>query len=138
MYSLTNVVEIVSSPVFNVSMFIRSLLVAVPFFISRSAASASHDVISGTSFGSVWIMVFCSLLFSSVKNFSIRSTILSLSRISLPCLSRSVFSGPASAFFGLSSGCWCRCRLVLVVSRIDFSIQVGIRFLFILFVWHLL
>ena len=38
-----------SSPAFNVSMFImRSLPVAISFFISRSAASNSHDVISGT------------------------------------------------------------------------------------------
>ena len=32
---------------------------------------------------------------------------------------------------------WCRCRLVLVVSRIGFSIPVGIRSSLILFVWHL-
>ena len=36
---------------------LKSLPVAAPFFISRSAASTFHDVISGTSFGSVWIMV---------------------------------------------------------------------------------
>ena len=56
-YSLASVFEMVSSPAFNVSMFIWSLPVAVPFFISRSAASTSHIAISGTSFGSVWIMV---------------------------------------------------------------------------------
>ena len=50
-YSLPSVFEVVSSPAFNVSMLIWSLPVAVPFFISRCAASTSHDVISGTSFG---------------------------------------------------------------------------------------
>ena len=44
-YSLASVFGMVSSPVFNVSMFTWSLPVAVPFF-SRSAASTSHDVIS--------------------------------------------------------------------------------------------
>ena len=38
----------VSSPAFNVSMFICSFRVVVPFFISRSAASNSHGVIYGT------------------------------------------------------------------------------------------
>ena len=42
-------------PAFSVSMFTWSLPVAVPFVISRSAASSSHDAISGTSFGSVRI-----------------------------------------------------------------------------------
>ena len=42
--------EIISSPAFNVSMFIWPLPVAVPFFISRSATSTSHDVISRTTF----------------------------------------------------------------------------------------
>ena len=65
-YCLASVFEMVSSPAFNVSMFIWSLPVAVPFFISRRAASTSHDVIFGTSFGSVWIMVLCSLSYSSV------------------------------------------------------------------------
>ena len=66
-YSLASVFEMVYYPAFNVSMFILwSLPVAVAFFISRSAASTSHDVISGTSFGSVWIMVLCSLSYSSV------------------------------------------------------------------------
>ena len=54
-YSLVSVFEVVPSPVFNVSMFAWSLPVAVPFFISHSAASTSHSVISGTSFGSVWM-----------------------------------------------------------------------------------
>ena len=52
----------VSSPAFNVSMFIWSFPIAATFFTSRSAASTSRDVISGTSFGSVWIMVRCSVL----------------------------------------------------------------------------
>ena len=60
------VFKMVSSPAFNGSMFVWSSPVAVPFFISRSAASTSHDVISGTSFGSMWIMVLCSLSYSSV------------------------------------------------------------------------
>ena len=60
-YSLASVFDVVSSPAFYVSMFIWSLPVAVPFFISCSAASTSHDVISGTSFGSMWIMVLFSL-----------------------------------------------------------------------------
>ena len=50
-WSLSSVFEMVSSPAFNVSMFIWSLPVAVPFFISRSAASTSHDVITGTFWG---------------------------------------------------------------------------------------
>ena len=50
MYCLANVFEMASSPAFKVSM---SLPVAVPFFISRSAASTFYDVISGTSFESV-------------------------------------------------------------------------------------
>ena len=65
-YSLASVFENVSSPAFNVSMFIWSLPAAVPFFLSRSAASISHDVTCGTSFGSVWIMALCSLSYSSV------------------------------------------------------------------------
>ena len=52
-YRIASVIETVPSPAFNVSMFIWSLPVAVPFFISRSAASTSHYGISGTSFGSV-------------------------------------------------------------------------------------
>ena len=45
-YSLASVFEMVFPPACNVSMFIWSLLFAAPFFISRSAASTSHDVIS--------------------------------------------------------------------------------------------
>ena len=52
-YSLASVFEMVYSPDFNVYMFLWSLHVAVPFFISRSAASTSYDVISDTSFGSM-------------------------------------------------------------------------------------
>ena len=44
-YCLASVSDMVSSPAFNLSMFIWSLLVAVPFFKSHSAASTSHDVI---------------------------------------------------------------------------------------------
>ena len=53
----------VSSHAFNVSMFIRCVYkpVAVPFFISRSAACTSHD---GSSFVSVWIMVLCAHVFA--------------------------------------------------------------------------
>ena len=58
-YSLASVFEMISSPAFNVSMFIWSLPVALPLFKSRSAASTTHDVISGTSYGSVWMMVRC-------------------------------------------------------------------------------
>ena len=66
-YSLASVSEMVSSPAFNVSMFISmSLPVVIPLFISRRAAFTSHDVISGTSFGSMWIMVLCSLSYNSV------------------------------------------------------------------------
>ena len=63
-YSLPSVFEMVSSTDFNVSAFIWP--VAVTFVISVSAASTSHDVISGTSFGSVRILVLCSLSYSSV------------------------------------------------------------------------
>ena len=59
----------VSSPAFNISMFILSLPITVPLFISLSAASTSHDVISGTCFGSVWIMVLCSLSYNSDVEF---------------------------------------------------------------------
>ena len=65
-YSVASVFEMVSSPAFNVSMFIWSLPGVVQFFIPHSAASTSLDVISGTSLGSVCIMVFCSLSYSSV------------------------------------------------------------------------
>ena len=61
-----SVFEMLSSPTFNVSMCLWSLSVAVLLFIYHSAASASHDVIPGTYFGSVWIMVLCSLSYSSV------------------------------------------------------------------------
>ena len=44
--SFESVFEIISSPAFNVSMFIWSLSFAVQFFISRSAASTSDDVIA--------------------------------------------------------------------------------------------
>ena len=63
-YNLISDFEMVSCPAFNVSMVIWSLPVAVSFFISRRAASTSHDVISGICFGSVWIMVLCSLTYS--------------------------------------------------------------------------
>ena len=53
------------------------LPVAFPFFISRRAASICYYVLYGTSFGSVWIIVFCSLSFSSVLNSAIRSMMLS-------------------------------------------------------------
>ena len=76
-YSLANVFQMVSSRAFNVSMLIWSLPVAVPFFISGSAASTSHDIICGTSSGSVWIMVLCSLSYSSVLNSSILFMMLS-------------------------------------------------------------
>ena len=61
-YSLASVFEMVSAPAFNVSMFIWSLPVAVTFSISRSAASTSHDVISGTSLLGqcrLWYSVHC-------------------------------------------------------------------------------
>ena len=62
-YSLGIVFEMVSPHAFNVSMFFNMVV-------------ASHDVISGTSFGSVWIMVFCSLSCSLVWNSYLRSMIL--------------------------------------------------------------
>ena len=65
-YSLASVFEMVSSHAFNVSMCISSLPVVVPFFTSRIAASTSRDVISGTTFGLVCIMVLSSLLYSAV------------------------------------------------------------------------
>ena len=47
-FRLASVFKVVSSPA--LSMFMWSLPVAVPFFIvSRSAASTSHHVVSGTS-----------------------------------------------------------------------------------------
>ena len=45
-YSLASVLEVVSSHAFNVSMFMV-IACCCPFFISRSGASTSHDVISG-------------------------------------------------------------------------------------------
>ena len=54
LYSLASVFEMVSSPAFNVSMCIWSL------------PSTSHDVISGASLGSVWIMVLYALSYSSM------------------------------------------------------------------------
>ena len=63
MYSLASVFEMVYFPAFNVSMFIWSLPVAVPFFISRSAAFTSHDGISGRSLilgqCGLWYYVHC-------------------------------------------------------------------------------
>ena len=60
--SLASVFEMVSSPAFNVSMFIYGRMPVVDlFFLSQSAASTSHDVKSGTSFGAVWIIILCSL-----------------------------------------------------------------------------
>ena len=56
----------VTSPTFSVSTFIWALPVVFPFLISHGAASASRDVSSDISFGSVWIMVLCSLSYSSV------------------------------------------------------------------------
>ena len=75
-YRLASVFAMVSSVAFSVSMFICSLHVADPFFICRSVAFTSYDVISGTSFGTVWITVLCSLLHISMYS-SIRSMILS-------------------------------------------------------------
>ena len=63
-YSLAKVFEMLSSPAFNVSMFIWSLPVAVPFFLSCSAVSTSHDVIGSTSFS--WFNVDYSTLFTVV------------------------------------------------------------------------
>ena len=95
-------------PAFNVSMFIWSLHVAVPFFVFRSAASTSHGVIWGTSFGSLWITVHCSLSYRSVQNSSILSMIFTyLDHGFLYPACPGVWSaclGLASAFFGLSSG----------------------------------
>ena len=71
-YRLASAFAMVSSVAFSVSMFICSLHVAVPFVKCRSAASTSYDVISGTSFGSVWITVLCSLLHISMYS-TIRS-----------------------------------------------------------------
>ena len=62
-YSVGSVFEMVSSPAFNVSLFIWSLPVAVPFFISHSATSTSHDVNFGTSF---WVSVDYGTLFTVV------------------------------------------------------------------------
>ena len=104
----------ISSPAFNVSMFVWSLPVAVLFFISRSAASTFHDVISDFV-GSMWIMVLSSLSYSSVYNSSIVSMILSWSLISLPCLSRSLTSLSRSSSWVL----WTFFKLfdVTIVSR---------------------
>ena len=77
--NLAIVFEMVTSPAFSVSLFLWHLPVALPFFY-HSAASTSRDVISGTSSGSMYTMVLCSLLYSSVvysSDFSIRSMILS-------------------------------------------------------------
>ena len=74
-YSLASAFEMIYSPAINVPMFIWSLPVAVPFFIFRSTVSTSQGIISGTSFGSVWIVV-----------------LLSRSWISLPCLFRCVIN----------------------------------------------
>ena len=65
-YSLASVFEMVSSPAFNVSIFILSLPVVVTFFIFHCFASTSRDVIAGTYFGSVLIMALSSLSHSSV------------------------------------------------------------------------
>ena len=65
-YSLANIFEMVFSLSFNVSMLIWSLPIAVPFFISCDAASTSLGVYYGTSFGSEWFIVLCSLPYSSV------------------------------------------------------------------------
>ena len=66
MYSLTSVFEVVSSPAFNISMFIWSLAVSVPFHISLRAASISQDVVSDIPFRSTWIMILCPMSYSSV------------------------------------------------------------------------
>ena len=59
-YSLASVFEMESSRAFNVSMFIWSLPVAVPFFTSRSANSTFHDAISGTlGQRGLWYSVHC-------------------------------------------------------------------------------
>ena len=42
------------------------MVVAISLFIFLSAASTSRSVISGTSFGSVWIMVLYSLVILGV------------------------------------------------------------------------
>ena len=70
-YSLASVFEMVSSPAFNVSMFMWSLPVAVPFFISRSAASISHDIIS---FWSLWIKVIATCTKTHFPNCSMSTT----------------------------------------------------------------
>ena len=106
-YSLANVFEMVSSPAFNVSMFIWSLPVVVPFFISRIAYSTSHDLISGISFGSVWITVLCSLSYIArcrIPLFVLWSY-LEHGYLYPACLGVwSVCLGLASAFFGLPTG----------------------------------
>ena len=47
-------------------LVVDALPVAVQFFMSRNAASTSHDVISGTCFGLLCNTVLCSLLYNSV------------------------------------------------------------------------
>ena len=76
-YSFARFFQMVFHPALNVSMFIWSLSVPVPIFISHSAASTSHDIISGTSLGSVWVVVLYLLSGSSVYHSSIRYIILS-------------------------------------------------------------
>ena len=68
-YTLASVFQMVLFSAFNVSMFIWSLPISVQLFLSRRASSTTHDVISGTSFGTVWVMVPCSLSYSSVGIF---------------------------------------------------------------------
>ena len=61
MYRLASVFEMVSSPAFNVSIYIWSLPVAVLFFISRSAASTSHDVT--VDYGTLFTVVYLGVEF---------------------------------------------------------------------------
>ena len=52
-YTLASVFQMVLFSAFNVSMFIWSLPISVQLFLSRRASSTTHDVISGTSVGTV-------------------------------------------------------------------------------------
>ena len=60
-YSSASLSEMVASTAFNVSIIMRSLPVALPFFVPLGAASTAHGVISVTFSGlcESWYSVHC-------------------------------------------------------------------------------
>ena len=86
MYGLESILDMVYFPAFSVSMFVWSLRYGVSYFISLSAASNSHGVISGQGHYELWYSVHCHVARSNIPLF-VRFVLLFLPKLSTIAIS---------------------------------------------------